>query len=248
MKRIPIIAFIAFLFILPMSPAPAQEKVHVAVAANFILPFQEIVALFEKKTGIRVEATYSSAGQLYAQIGRGAPYDLFFSADQERPDLLHQEGRAEPSFVYATGRVVLWSARQEFCGAADWRKAINLPGIRKIAIANPKAAPYGAAAQAALEKTRQWEHLRDKFVYAQNIAQVFQYVSTSGVEAGFCAQSSTLSEEGRKGCTYPVAEAPPIVQGACLLKRSADKNGPQALIRFLLSPEALTIKKKYGYQ
>ena len=117
-----------------------------------------------------------------------------------------------------------------------------------MAIASPKAAPYGAAAQVALEKAGLWESLRDKLVYAQNIAQVFQYATAGGVDAGFCAQSSVLSEEGQKGCTYVVDEAPPIVQSACLLKRTADKNGPRTLGRFLNSPEALAIKKKYGYQ
>jgi len=249
MKRFPIIAvLIALVAVWTVSPAFAQEKVHVAVAANFILPFQEMASLFEKKTGIPVEATYSSTGQLYAQIGRGAPYDLFLSADQERPALLYKGGRAETPFVYATGRVVLWSMRKEFCSAGDWRKALNLPGIRKIAMANPKAAPYGAAAKSALDKAGLGESLQGKLVYAQNIAQVFQYVSTGGVEAGFCAQSSALADQGRKGCTYAVDEAPSIVQGACLLKRSAAKNGPRELVRFLVSPEALAIKKKYGYQ
>jgi len=249
MKKITyIIVLISLFSFLLVLPAVAQERVHVAVAANFILPFQEIAALFQKKTGIQVEATYSSSGQFYAQIVRGGPYDLFLSADEERPALLHQEGRAETPFVYATGRVVLWSLRKELCGAAVWRKVINMPGIRKVAIANPKTAPYGAAAQTALEKAGLEAGIRSRLVYAQNIAQAFQYISTGSVDTGFCALSSALSEEGRKGCTHVVDEAPPIVQSACLLKRSADKSGPRALSRFLLAPEVQAIKEKYGYQ
>jgi len=120
--------------------------------------------------------------------------------------------------------------------------------VKKIALANPKTAPYGAAATEALRKAGLEESVQGKLVFAQNIAQAFQYASTGSVDAGFCARSAVLSAEGRKGCPYPVPEAPLIEQSACLVKRKADKSSAEKLSRFLLSPEAVAIKKKYGYQ
>ncbi|MEI7638060.1 MAG: molybdate ABC transporter substrate-binding protein [Syntrophus sp. (in: bacteria)] len=246
MKRHLLIAVLVFFIFI--SPASAQDKLHVAVAANFISTFQELIQLFEKQTGIPVEATYASTGQLYTQIVNGAPYDLFLSADREKPDLLHQAGRADAPFVYASGHAVLWTNRKDLCPLKNWREVMAVPGLKNIAIANPKTAPYGAAAMEALKKTGVLENVQGKLVYAQNIAQAFQYAATGSVDAGFCALSATLSAEGRKGCFFPVDEAPPIVQGACLLKRTAHRVAAEKFVRFLASPEAGAIKKKYGYK
>jgi molybdate transport system substrate-binding protein len=245
-KRILLVMLLhLFLF---AGPAPAKENINIAVAANFITAFKEIAWSFEAKTGISVEATYSSTGQIYAQIMSGAPYDLFLSADQEKPELLHRAGRADIPFVYATGQVVLWTTRHDLCGAGNWREVLAKPGLKKIAVANPKTAPYGAAATDPLRKAGILEHVQGKLVYAQTIAQTFQYAATGSVDAGFCALSSTLSEEGRKGCFFSVDEAPPIVQSACLLKRTTRKKATEEFIRFLSSPEADSVKKKYGYR
>ena len=228
--------------------AIAQEKIHVAVAANYIRPFQEIASRFEAQTGIPVEATFSSTGQIYAQLKSGAPYDLFLSADQERPDLLYKQGLSEAPFVYAKGRVVLWTRQKALSGAGDWSKVIAMPNVRKIAIANPKTAPYGAAAVGALEKAGLKAVVEGKLVFAQNIAQAFQYASTGGTDVGFCALSAALSDEGKKGYFLPIDNAPAIVQSACLLKRTKHRVATEKLIQFLSSPEAVAIKKKYGYQ
>ncbi len=137
-----------------MSPfsALAQEKISVGVAANFISAFKEIAADFEAKTGVKVEATFSSTGNLYSQIKNGAPYDMFLSADEKRPDLLQKEGWTEGTFIYARGQAILWSANKDFCKAATWQDALKNNQIKKIAIANPVTAPYGAAAKVALQK------------------------------------------------------------------------------------------------
>ena len=248
MKRIHILIISALLLFLPGFPVFAQDKINVAVAANFIAPFQEITALFTAQTGIRVEAAYGSTGQLYAQIINGAPFDLFLSADEEKPGLLYKEKRADAPFIYATGKVVLWSLRKDLCRAADWRRAVAIPDVKKLAMANPKTAPYGTAAQNALEKTGLIKNIQDRLVFAQNIAQAFQYATTGSVDAGFCALSSALSEEGRKGCYFMVDEAPSIVQSGCLLVRTADKKKTEMLIRFLAAPEAMAVKIKYGYR
>jgi molybdate transport system substrate-binding protein len=227
-------------------PALAKEKITVAVSMNFVNAFQEIARSFEAKTGISAEATYASSGHLYAQIMSGALYDLFLSADQEKPDLLHRAARADVPFVYATGQVVLWTIRKDLCGAANWRDVLVKPALRKIAVVNPKTAPYGAAAADALRKAGLLEHVQEKLVFAQTTAQAFQYAATGSVDAGFIALSFTLSEEGRQGCFFSVDEAPPIVQSACLLKRTTRQKAAGEFIRFLSSPEATAIKKKYG--
>jgi molybdate transport system substrate-binding protein len=239
---------VALVFFLSISPASAQNKLHIAVAANFISPLKELIPSFEKQTGIRVEATYASTGQLYTQILNGAPYDLFLSADQEKPDLLWQAGQSEAPFVYATGQVILWTNRKDLCQVKNWREVVAVPGLKNFAIANPKTAPYGAAAMEALKKTGILENIQGRLVYAQNIAQAFQYAATGSVDVGFCALSATLSAEGKKGCFFPIDEAPLIVQGACLLKRTAHREAAGKFARFLASPEAVAVKKKFGYK
>ncbi len=245
MKRLIVTLLLSLFFI---APAGAQEKLHVAVAANFISPFQELIPSFQKQTGIGVEATYASTGQLYTQIVHGAPYDLFLAADQERPELLHREGRAEAPFVYATGQVVFWTSQPDLCSARDWREVMAAPGLQKVAVANPKTAPYGAAAMAAMKQAGVADKVAGKIVFAQNIAQAFQYATTGSVSGGFCALSATLTAEGKKGRHFQIAEAPPIVQSACLLKRTAKRPAAEKFAAFLASPEAGIIKKKYGYK
>jgi molybdate transport system substrate-binding protein len=231
----------------PVSGA-AAEGLRIAVAANFLQATKELTADFEKQTGIKVEATFASSGSLYAQIVNGAPYDLFLSADEERPAKLHKEENADKPFVYARGRVVLWSARKEFCRPGDWRQALADPGVRKIAIANPETAPYGTAAREALQKAALWDSGQGKRVIAQDIAQAFQYASTEAVDGAFCAFSSVVSEQGRKGCHYEIPEAPEIIQSACVLKQTKDRTAAESFAAFLLSAPAAAVKAKYGYR
>ncbi|PKN86928.1 MAG: molybdate ABC transporter substrate-binding protein [Deltaproteobacteria bacterium HGW-Deltaproteobacteria-1] len=242
-----VLAFILIILMNPFSVA-AQEKISVAVAANFISAFKEIAADFEEKTGVKVEATFSSTGNLYNQIKNGAPYDLFLSADLERPDILLKEGWTEGSFVYARGKVILWSADKKFCRAVTWHEALKTGKIKKIAIANPLTAPYGAAAKEALIKSKLWDNLQDKMVIAQSIAQSFQYASTASVDAGFCALSASVNPEGLKGCFYALPEAPDVVQAACVAKNAKNKQGAELFAGYLLSEHALKIKQKYGYR
>jgi molybdate transport system substrate-binding protein len=226
----------------------AQDKIFVAVAANFISIFKELSADFEAKTKIGVEATFSSTGNLYSQIVSGAPYDLFLSADEERPALLNKDGLAEKPFVYARGQVILWSANKNFCKAANWQEALQRDQIRKIAIANPLTAPYGAAAKVALQKTGLWDSLQIKLVNAQDIAQSFQYVSTAAVDAGFCSLSVMASPQGKNGCFFVIAESPDIIQSACILKRTKNRAAVEQFAAFLSSPAANKIKMKFGYR
>lgn len=229
-------------------PALAGEKIYAGVAANYIQPFKELSNSFEAKTGIKVEATFTSSGTLYSQVINGAPFDIFFSADEERPARLYKEGFAEKPFTYATGQVILWSAKKDFCKAGDWTLALKNESIKKIAIANPATAPYGMAAMKALQKTGIYDSLKLKIVNSQDIAQAFQYASTEAVDAGFCASSAFYSDKGKAGCYYIIKEAPVIVQSACVLKSSKNKKSAEKFATFLVSKEAVKIKEKYGYR
>jgi len=240
--------FSIFTALFASSVSYAQEKINVAVAANYIKPFKELIQVYEARTGVRVEATFTSTGKLYGQITNGAPYDLFLAADEKRPALLAESGAAEPPFVYAKGEVILWSAKKDFCGEKNWTVKLKKNHTGKIAIANPVTAPYGTAAKTALEKAGMMTYVESKIVTAQDIAQAFQYAESEAVDAGFCALSAAYTEQGKKGCFYKVKEAPQIIQSACILKRAENKKGVEKFARFLVSPEAVKIKKKYGYR
>ena len=226
----------------------AEQELTVGVAANFILPFEGLSRVFEQKTGIRVRATFTSTGNLYSQIKNGAPYDLFLSADERHPRMLQQEGLAEEPFIYARGKLILWTAKETLCRRGQWQEVLSDPSVAKIAIANPETAPYGAAAVEALKRTGWWERIKPRLVFAQNIAQVFQYAQTESADAGFCALSSAYSELGRKGCYVVIPEAPEVVQSACILKRTKQKEAALAFVEFLSSAEAKAVNRRYGYE
>jgi molybdate transport system substrate-binding protein len=247
MKRMAILFQVLIVLLMP-ALLSAEEKLNMAVAANFMQPVQKIAALFEKKTNIKIEATYASTGKLYSQIVNGAPYDVFLAADEERPGLLFRDGLAEKPFIYASGQVILWSAKKEFCQAKNWRDAVQNKKIRKIAIANVKTAPYGAVSMEALKKVGLWEDLQSKMVFAQDIAQSFQYAFTESVDVGFCAFSAAFSEQGKKGCFFEANEAPPVVQAACVVKQTKKSAAARQFADFLNSPDAKAVKTSYGYR
>jgi molybdate transport system substrate-binding protein len=247
-RRICLVFILAFTFFSSCpSLSQATESLQIAVAANFMIPYKEIAASFREETKMNIEATYASIGNLYSQIVNGAPYDVFLSADEATPRQLFDKGVSEKPFVYATGRVVLWGTGKEICGTKDWKEPLRNKGVRKIAIANPVTAPYGAAAETALKKIGLWEMIQERLVVAQNVGQSFQYAMIGGTDGCFCALSSALSDPGSMGCHYLIEEAPPIRQAACLLVRTAHKNDASRFLLFLNSRKASEIKKRYGY-
>ncbi len=226
----------------------AEEKLTIGVAANFMLPFQEIAQAFENKHPMKINATYTSTGNLYGQIIHGAPYDLFLAADERRPERLLKEGLTSETFIYARGRAVLWTAKGQICNAEDWQEALMNQGINQISIANPETAPYGAAAMQALKGTGLEEMNLKKLVFAQNVIQAFQYAHTESVDAGFCALSSAFSEQGKKGCYFLIEQAPAIIQRACIIKGSEKMGSAKKFAAFLGSLDAQIIKMKFGYK
>jgi len=236
---------LALVLCLPL-PAAAADLL-IAQAANFTPAMQEIIPAFEKATGLTAEATYSSSGKLYAQITNGSPHDVFLSADEKRPAKLFADGQAEKPFVYALGQVVFWSLKPELCNR-PWHEAAMAASAAKVSIANTETAPYGTSSMKAMQQVGIWDSMQPKLVFAQNIAQTFQYAHTGAADAGFIAYSAVFTEAGQKGCFTPVDEAPKVVQAACLLKTAPHPEAARKFIEFLGSDTVKAIKAKYGYE
>jgi len=248
LNRRPLLAaMIAAVMSLSTGVAWAAEA-KVAVAANFTEPAKAIAARFEAATGHQVVLSFGSSGQFYTQIANGAPYDAFLSADSERPTKAEADGLAVPGtrFTYATGRLVLFSKTP---GLVDPKGAVLAKGgFDKLAIADPKAAPYGQAAVEALTRLKLYDALKPKIVTGASITQAYQYVQTGAAELGFVALSQVIDEAGGSRWLVPAADHSAIDQQAVLLKTGADNAAAKAFLRFLKGKEARAIIKRYGYE
>ncbi len=231
-----------------LSPHAARAgQALIAVAANFTAPVQEIGKAFTAKTGHTVEFSFGATGKLYTQITQGAPFDAFFAADDKRPLKAEQEGYGVPgsSFTYAVGKLVLWSKTP---GLVDAKGEVLKKGaFAKIAIANPKTAPYGAAAVETMTKLGVFDALKPKVVEGNNISQTHQFVASGAAELGFVAFSQVALDP--TGSRWPVPQEfyTPIHQDVVLLKKGAANPVASTFLDFMKSPEALAVLKKYGY-
>jgi molybdate transport system substrate-binding protein len=230
-------------------PAFAAE-VQVAVAANFTAPMKIIAAQFEKETGHTVLASYGATGKFYAQIRNGAPFDILLAADDETPAKLEKENATAPDsrFTYAIGKLVLWSAQPGLVDAQG--QVLNAGKFDHIALANPKLAPYGLAAQETLQKLKLFSTLEGKFVTGENIGQTYQYVASGAAPLGFVAMSQVY--EGNKltsgsAWTVPSTLYSPIRQDAVVLAKSVAKPAVTAFIRYLKGDKAKAVIRSYGY-
>ena len=228
--------------------AARADDVPVAVAANFTEPAKEIAAAFSAKTGHHVELSFGSSGQFYTQITQGAPFEVFLSADAERPQRIEREGLGVPGtrFTYAVGRLVLFSKTPGLVddkGAVLARAAFN-----KISIADPTAAPYGVAAIQVMQRLGVYARLRSKVVKGTSIAQAYQFVDSGAAELGFVALSQVIGSEGGSRWLAPATLHAPIDQQAILLYAGDKKPAARAFLQFLKGPEALAIIKRYGYE
>jgi molybdate transport system substrate-binding protein len=226
-------------------------EARVAVAANFAAPMQRIAADFERESGHRLLLATGATGKFFAQIANGAPFEIFLAADDETPARLEREGLAVPGsrFTYAIGRLVLWSAR---AGYVDERGAVLERGdFRHLALANPKTAPYGAAAEEALRSLGLLEKLRPRFVQGENIAQTFQFVASGNAELGFVALAQVSGGGAPTGGSLwvvPAAMHAPIRQDAALLVRGRDNPAALAFLAYLKSEQARAVIRAYGYE
>jgi molybdate transport system substrate-binding protein len=225
-------------------------EVTVAVAANFARPMANIAEQFQAATGHTVRLSVGSTGRLYSQIVAGAPFDLLLAADAKTPARLVEEGRAraEHRFTYAIGQLVLWSPQP---GRVDADGAVlAADGWRRLAIANPKLAPYGEAAMAVLRARGLHQRLAPKLVTGDSIAQAFQFVATGNAELGFVALSQVMAPgQAVAGSVWRVPPAlyPPIRQDVVLLDRGASNPAATALLAFLREPAARATIAGFGY-
>lgn len=225
-------------------------EVQVAVAANFSAPMRQIAAQFVRDSGHKALLAVGSTGAFQAQIRNGAPFEVFLSADAATPAQLEADGLAVSGsrFTYAVGRLVLWSARS---GLVDARgEVLRSDQFDRIALANPKLAPYGAAAVQVLERLGVAAALRDKWVQGENIAQTHQFIASGNVALGFVALSQVFADGGIKsgsGWVVPETLHDPIRQDAVLLVRGKDNAAALALMRYLRSDAARKLIADHGY-
>jgi molybdate transport system substrate-binding protein len=231
------------------------EEVTVAVAANFTAPMQKIAQAFEQDTGHKAKLVFGSTGKFYAQIKNGAPFAVLLSADVETPARLEQEGAAVAGtrFTYAVGRLALWSKNPALVdnkGQVLLSKTTDKNSFKKLAIADPKLAPYGAAAIEVIEGMGASAKVMTKLVQGDSISQAFQFVMTENAELGFVAYSQ-ISTDGRitQGSAWVVPQNlyTPLRQDAALLSLGKDNAAALALIKYMRTDRAKTIIRTYGY-
>jgi molybdate transport system substrate-binding protein len=235
-------AFAACLFFGLSLPALA-ETAHVAVAANFTAAAEKLETVFEARTEHEVVLSFGATGQLYAQISQAAPFDVFLAADTARPEKAIAEGFgvAGTFFVYAEGRLALYAPGLDVSGG----DAVLKGDFEKLAIADPGAAPYGAAAVETLMALGFYEAIGPKLVMGENISQALQFVESGNAELGFVAASQVLGKAD--AWLVPADLHAPIAQGAVLLERGADNAAAQAFLDFLRSDEAVVVIETAGY-
>jgi molybdate transport system substrate-binding protein len=226
-------------------------EVQVAVAANFAGPMEKLAAQFQKDTGHKAVVASGATGKFYAQIRNGAPFEVLLSADDETPARLEAEGQAvaKSRFTYAIGRLVLWSAKANYVDATG--AVLKTGDFTHLAIANPKTAPYGAAAVAVIDKLGLTARLQPRLVQGENIAQAFQFASTGNAELGFVAQAQVWRDgkfTAGSGWIVPATMHAPIRQDAALLTRGAKNPAAQALLDYLRSDKAKALIRAYGYE
>ena len=241
-----------FLLSLLLAPSVDAEPVTVAVASNFITPMAELAAAFERTSGQAVRVSSASTGVLYAAARNGARYAALLAADSDRPRRLEQDGIGIPGtrFTYAIGTLVLWSADPGLVGG-DCRSALDDLGTRRLAIANPATAPYGAAARSFLQQAGLWEQIEGNLVYGQNIAQTLQFVATRNAALGLVAASQINIEQlPAATCQWPVPQTmhAPIEQQAILLRPGEGNEVATAFLEFVAGPEGRAIIRAQGYQ
>ena len=236
--------FVIFMF----KRAEAEQPLNVAVAANFAPAMELIRDEFSAETGVPVQLTISSSGRLFTQIKNRAPFDLYFSADSERPEILYNEEFCMEPDLYATGKVVLWSMSEKLCSVKEWKDVLLSPEVKKIAIANPDTAPYGAVAKQACRQLDDWPYIEQKFVYGTNVGQAFQYAQIGAVQVSFVALSLALSEKGKPGCFWEIPESISVGQKACVIAYGPNTVTAGRFLQHVTSSQTASVRKKFGYQ
>lgn len=242
---------LAALLVFTVGSVSAAE-LRLAVAANFNGTMQQLIPIYEQQTGHKVLLSSGSSGAFYAQIQNGAPFDVFFSADSKRPELLAEQGLAlaDTLFIYAQGIPVLWSTNPNLVD--EQGAVLKQQAYRHLGIAHPKNAPYGLAAQEILTQLGIWDKLEadKKIIRAQNIGQAYNQTASGAVELGFVALSQIMHPEVKGKGSYwipPVNSYSPILQKAVVLESATNKQLAKEFLAFIRSAEAGEIIKSVGY-
>jgi molybdate transport system substrate-binding protein len=247
MKSNRLIAIFALAF---SSSVALADEVQVAVAANFTAPIQKIAPDFEKDTGHKIVASFGATGKFYAQIKNGAPFEILLAADDETPTKLVGENAAVAGtqFTYAIGKLVLWSAKEAIVDPEG--DVLKKGGFDHIALANPKLAPYGAAAVETMKTLGVYDALQPKVVTAENIGQTYQFVSSGNALVGFVALSQVLKDGKIEGSAWivPAKYYTQIRQDAVILEKGKGKPAAEALMKYLKGDKAKAVIKSYGYE
>lgn len=229
------------------------EDLNVAAASDLSFAMKELAASYEKQTGTAVKVTLGSSGNFFTQIQNGAPFDLFFAADIDYPKKLEAAGFGEPGTVYqyATGKIVIWVPAGSKLDVSKGMAVLADQSVRKIAIANPKHAPYGRAAVAAMTKQGIYDKITDKLVFGENISQTAQFVESGNADVGIIALSLALAPAmADKGKYFEVPQElyPPLDQGAIVIKASQNKDQAKQFLAYLKTPESVALLQRYGFK
>lgn len=245
---------LAFVWVVLMFPVgfAAAEEITIAAASDLHFAMKDLVAEYEKSTGNRVKLSLGSSGNFYSQIQNGAPFDLYFSADIGYPKKLEESGLTVPGslYRYAVGRIVLWAGDTSPVDVSRGIDALRDPIIRKIAIANPKHAPYGRAAVAAMEHYNVYNLIKDKLILGENISQAAQFVESGSCDIGVIALSLALAPTMKSGGRYweiPASAHPPIEQGAVILKSSTHQDAAKHFVQFIQAAKGQETMTRYGF-
>lgn len=248
-KSTSMLAFKTLLFsgVLFLSSSLFANPLRLAVASNFTVPIQKLASIFEQETGQKIQVSFGSSGKFFAQIRHGAPFDVFLSADQAKPDKLISNGLAlkDSKVIYAKGALALWSATLDSVMPVEE----TLLQARKVAIANPKLAPYGKAAEETLRKLGLWSKLQKHLVRGENIGQTYQFSYSKNADLGFVALSQVLSGD-IKGHFWkvPASYHTDIKQAAVVLTSSQQKTAANAFLSFLMRSDIQQKITEFGYQ
>ena len=241
------------MLVLLCRPAIASaDDIAVAAASDLHFAIKELIVEYEKQTGHHVKLSLGSSGNFYAQLQQGAPFDLYFSADIGYPKKLEEAGLTVPGslYRYAVGRVVLWAPKQSPVEVSKGLTVLRDAAVRKIAIANPKHAPYGRAAVAAMEQSQVYAEVKDRLVLGENISQAAQFIESGACDVGIIALSLAMAPVMKSAGSYwliPAEAHPPLEQGAVIMKQSKQQDAARHFLQFMQSPQGQEVMTRYGF-
>ncbi len=233
-------------------PAVRADEVTVAAASDLNFAIKELIGEYEKQSGHHVKLSLGSSGNFFAQLQQGAPFDLYFSADIGYPKKLEEAGLTVPGtlYRYAVGRIVLWAPKHSPLDVTKGLTVLREPTIKKIAIANPKHAPYGRAAVAAMEHVQVYADVKDRLVLGENISQAAQFIESGACDVGIIALSLAMAPAMKSAGNYweiPADHHSPLDQGAVIMKQSKNQDAARQFLEFMKGERGQEIMTRYGF-